>query len=120
MATICAGVQGNHQPTTCPICNITDEKASKPKTKNRNLIFNAVGILIAVLATYMIISTDSKLYIVFWIFYSVLRRLMVKTNAMKSTCGGGKAACGATCTCGPTCACGDGKPSGDKPCCQGK
>ncbi|XP_047998715.1 uncharacterized protein LOC125236072 [Leguminivora glycinivorella] len=47
------------------------------------LLFNILGILFAVFATYMMITTDSNLYLIFWICYSVLRRMMGKNKGLK-------------------------------------
>ncbi|CAK1542705.1 unnamed protein product [Leptosia nina] len=66
------------QPTSYPY-------KKKDPSKRMRLIFNALGIVIAVLATYMIVSTDSKLYVIFWLCYSVLRRLMVKSRSHLKT-----------------------------------
>ncbi|OWR51293.1 hypothetical protein KGM_205988 [Danaus plexippus plexippus] len=49
------------------------------------LIVTAIGILVAIFATYLIVSTDSNLYIVFWVCYSVLRRLMTKSKSKIKT-----------------------------------
>ncbi|KAJ0172737.1 hypothetical protein K1T71_011876 [Dendrolimus kikuchii] len=61
-------------PLDCPY------RKQNKYTKPVQIIFNAIGILVAILATYLIISTDSKLYLVFWICYSVLRRMMLKSK----------------------------------------
>lgn len=66
------------QPT-CPM----DCPCRKQNTKSSYipLLFNALGIIIALFATYLLITTDSKLYLIFWICYSVLRRVMAKTKS---------------------------------------
>ncbi|RVE49677.1 hypothetical protein evm_005652 [Chilo suppressalis] len=69
----------------CPCRNASCPPGCSCKTDIANnrtlaLIFNALGILVAILATYMIINTDSKLYLVFWICYSVLRRMMLRSK----------------------------------------
>ncbi|CAG4960895.1 unnamed protein product [Colias eurytheme] len=80
MSTICDTMSESHSIQPCEAQPV-ECLCKKKKSSNRmQLVFNAVGIMVAVLATYMIINTDSKLYIIFWICYSVLRRLMVKSR----------------------------------------
>lgn len=43
--------------------------------KGTQILFNAIGIIVALIATYLIVTTNSNIYLVFWVAYSVLRRL---------------------------------------------
>ncbi|KAG6459739.1 hypothetical protein O3G_MSEX011573 [Manduca sexta] len=62
---------------TCPAdCSCRVKNTKTPL----QIMFNAIGIIIAILATYLIVSTDSKLYLVFWVGYSILRKMMKKKN----------------------------------------
>ncbi|XP_075982411.1 uncharacterized protein LOC142980735 [Anticarsia gemmatalis] len=54
-----------------PDCSCKKTSPYKPM----NLFFNAIGIIVALIATYMIVTSNSNLYLVFWVCYSVLRRL---------------------------------------------
>ncbi|CAK1589210.1 unnamed protein product [Parnassius mnemosyne] len=91
MATICETIEETLSQHKCkpncsckklPLCptGCSCMEDNKQTTALR-LVFNALGILVAIIATYMIVTTDSKLYLVFWICYSVLRRMMLKTKA---------------------------------------
>ncbi|CAG4937889.1 unnamed protein product [Parnassius apollo] len=91
MATICETIEETLSQDKCkpncpckklPLCPPGCScKEDNKQTAALRLVFNALGILVALLATYMIITTDSKLYLVFWICYSVLRRMMLKTKS---------------------------------------
>ncbi|KAF9802915.1 hypothetical protein SFRURICE_015512 [Spodoptera frugiperda] len=58
-------------PEDCP-CKIN---AQKTQRRPLQLLFNVIGIIVALVATYLIVTTDSNIYLIFWICYSVLRRL---------------------------------------------
>lgn len=65
-------------PADCPC------KEKPAKSKPMALFFNAIGILIALMATYMIVTTDSNIYLIFWVAYSILRRLTRSRSHAKS------------------------------------
>ncbi|KAF9422117.1 hypothetical protein HW555_002138 [Spodoptera exigua] len=58
-------------PEDCP-CKMN---VQKPQKRPLQLLFNLIGIIVALVATYLIVTTDSNMYLIFWICYSVLRRL---------------------------------------------
>lgn len=58
-------------PVDCPCKTQKENTYEKPM----KLMFNAIGIIVALIATYLIVTTDSNIYIVFWVAYSILRRL---------------------------------------------
>ncbi|CAH2055877.1 unnamed protein product, partial [Iphiclides podalirius] len=89
MATICQTIEENLLQHKCepncpcknpPVCPPGCPCRKESRRASTRLFFNALGILVAVLATYMIVTSDSKLYLVFWISYSILRRMMVKNK----------------------------------------
>ncbi|XP_059046718.1 uncharacterized protein LOC131842204 [Achroia grisella] len=88
MATICETVEESILKPECKedsaTCNKLPNAICYRKHNNYNnaikVILNVLGIIVAILASYMIINTDSKLYIIFWLCYSVLRRMMLKSK----------------------------------------
>lgn len=69
-------------PQDCP-CRTTCPPGCPCKTrssKTSQMFFYAAGVVVAILAMYLIVSTDSKVYLVFWVVYSVLRRMILKSK----------------------------------------
>lgn len=66
-----------------PDCPCKTEKKSI-YTRPMQLLFNAISILVALIATYLIVTTDSNIYLIFWVAYSVLRRLSKSRSHAKS------------------------------------
>ncbi|KAG7304990.1 hypothetical protein JYU34_010425 [Plutella xylostella] len=65
-------------PAECPQC-------SQAKSAFwLQVLFTILGVLVAVSAAYLMVATDSRLYLVFWIAYSVLRRMMKKKTHVKA------------------------------------
>ncbi|XP_047027890.1 uncharacterized protein LOC124635974 [Helicoverpa zea] len=67
-------------PVDCPCKTKKESVFARPMA----LLFNAIGILVALIATYMIVTTNSNIYLVFWVAYSVLRRLSKSRSHIKS------------------------------------
>ncbi|PZC80107.1 hypothetical protein B5X24_HaOG215329 [Helicoverpa armigera] len=67
-------------PADCPCKTKKESVFARPMS----LLLNAIGILVALIATYMIVTTNSNIYLVFWVAYSVLRRLSKSRSHVKS------------------------------------
>jgi hypothetical protein len=46
----------------------------------RAVFFNVLGIIFAIFVAYFIISTDSNIYLLIWVCYSVLRKMIGKSR----------------------------------------
>ncbi|XP_073954523.1 uncharacterized protein isoform X2 [Choristoneura fumiferana] len=67
-------------PPDCP-CRRTPETVKS--SIRLQIFFNVLGIFFALFAIYLMVTTNSNLYLIFWICFSVLRRMMGKTRTMK-------------------------------------
>lgn len=68
-------------PVDCPCKTKKESRYEKPM----RLMFNAIGILVALVATYLIVTTDSNIYIIFWVCYSILRRMSKSRLSVSSS-----------------------------------
>lgn len=46
-------------------------------------ICTVIGILVAILSSYVLITTNSNLFLIFWITYSILRKIYRKKTDKK-------------------------------------